>query len=56
MTFPPYLVLGFALKIDCAECARYRKVTFTSKYHPRIFFKLYAMHTYLISSYLQQYS
>jgi len=54
MTSPPYLKLGFALKIDCAKCARYRKVTFTSKYHSRIFPKLYAIHTYLVSSYLQQ--
>jgi len=28
MTSPPYLVLGVALKIDCAKCAKYRKVTF----------------------------
>ena len=27
MIFPPYLVLGFALKSDCAKCAGYRKVT-----------------------------
>jgi len=54
MTFPPYLDFDFALKIDCAKYARYRKVTFTSKYHPRLFPKLYATHTYLVSSYLQQ--
>ena len=35
--FPPYLDLGFALRIDCAKCARYRKITFKSKYHPRMF-------------------
>ena len=27
MTSPPYLDLGFALRIDCAKCARYKKVT-----------------------------
>ena len=42
MTSPPYLDLSFALKIDYPEYARYRKVTFSSKYHPRMFPKLYA--------------
>ena len=50
MTPLPYLDLGFALRIDRAECTRYRKVTFTSKYHPRMFPKLYAMHIYLVSA------
>ena len=49
MTSPPYLELGFTLKIYCVKCARYRKVTFNSKYHPRMFSKLYAMHTRTLS-------
>jgi len=40
MTSPPYLDLGFVLRIDCAKCARYRKVAFKSKYHLRMFPKL----------------
>ena len=43
MTSPPYLDLGFTFKIYCAKCVRYRKVTFTSKYNPRMFPKLYAI-------------
>ena len=31
MTSPPYLELGFALRVNCAKCARYRKVAFKSK-------------------------
>ena len=34
------MFIGQALKIDCAKCARHRKVTFTSKYHPRMFPKV----------------
>ena len=31
MTSQPYLVLGFALKIDCAKYAGYRKLTFNKQ-------------------------
>jgi len=50
MTFPAYLILGFALKIDCVKYAGYRKVTFNKQIITHEYFLNYMLCMRTLSS------